>query len=337
MRNRPGYALIISILLVGVLAVGAGGILALGAREQEIAAAMARRTHARLTAESEVRAALARWSTRALRAMEIGHPWTPGGDGPGPVTITRLAETLYLVEAAAQVPGPATPVTARAGALVRTLDPCSLAAAFPAALAATHEARLLGGTVAASPASTGVLAPRVRIAPAAVVTGEPPAREAAPPDLPAPHLFSPPVAADLATVTVAGPTVTPRPRATADGCESHPSNWGAVSATNPCHDLRPFILAGGPLAVRGGEGRGLLVVRGDLDLAGLRFHGLILATGHVTIGPGTELNGAVRARTIEMRDGTVHHDAAPIRTALTAGGLDGPFRPPHRLWIPLFD
>lgn len=358
MTARPGFALVFALVLLAALSIAAAGTVAIGAREAEIAGAMARRSASRLAAESAAAWALATWSTREHRALVPGEASArvdvgrTGSNVPGTVeaafVVTRLGPTLYVVHGTGHHPDGGPPATARAGLLVRTVDPDSLAAAFPAAVTAETEALIDAGIVAgdarcADPQGVpsplggpGVLAPNVTVAPAATVTGEPPRLLVAPPPVPASGLLEPPLIDALATVPVPGSSVTPGPRVRGDGCQEDDANWGAVSPSNPCYDHLPLVRADGDLTVRGGQGRGLLVVDGDLVLDGVHFHGAVLVRGRLTLRAGASVRGAVRATAVRIADGSVTHDPCDVSAALTAGGLDGPFRVPSRLWVPVF-
>ncbi|NIP81803.1 MAG: hypothetical protein GWM90_22325 [Gemmatimonadetes bacterium] len=104
----------------------------------------------------------------------------------------------------------------------------------------------------------------------------------------------------------------------------------------PCFDLLPLVLAEGDLGVFGGEGRGALVVQGDLRLDGIRFEGVVVATGRTTIGPGASVQGAVRAPVVSLDGGSVRYDRCAVNAAMLAGGLDRAFRPDARMWVPVF-
>jgi hypothetical protein len=178
------------------------------------------------------------------------------------------------------------------------------------------------------------MAPTVDIGSGAAVAGDPAVAEDAPPAL-TPWL-APPMVSRLATIVLEGGVVTPGPMAEAGQCLQHPSSWGALSPAHPCHDQLPLIQSLTDLEVRGGEGRGLLVVDGDAHLQDVHFDGAVLVRGHLVIGAGTVVRGAVRAGTVEVLGGFVRFDACALTTALSAGGLDGAFRPGDRFWIPAF-
>lgn len=351
MTARPGFALAISLLLVVVLAALGAAMLALGAREAEIAAAMARRSHARAAAEAAVRWTLATWSTRLHDGLAIGEsavssvPPARPDRGPGSgasASVTRLAARLFLIEGTGRGGPEGIPSSARAAVLVRTFDADALARAFPAAVTAADSVLLRGGQVSGVDACgeepvPAILAPYWVVAESeAAIQGDPPALTRPPPDVPLPDPFVDPLAAAVATVTIPGGSVRPGPWIGAEGCVDDPLNWGALSPTSACYERLPLVRATGGLEVVGGEGRGLLVADADLHLQGVHFHGLIVARGRLTIADGAVVRGAIRARTAEVHGGAVTYDSCALRDALSAGGLDGPFRPADRWWIPVF-
>jgi hypothetical protein len=321
--GRPGFALVVSLLLVVVLVALGAAMLALGARETEIAAAMARRAEARAAAESAARLVLATWSTRRYRDLPVGDsaaaapapdPTAPPAGIPGTDVsgrVVRLAANLFLVTGEARSGAEGAPASARAGLLVRTFDADALAGEFPAAASAqdsviVHDGEILGPVVDQAPG------------------------------LPDPDLFGDSPVIDLASITVSGGTASPRPWYGPDGCQDHPLNWGATSPASACYELLPLVRVIGDVEVAGGEGRGLLLVHGDAHLRGHEFHGLIIAHGRITIDDGTVIHGAVHGRTVELHGGAITYDACALRHALSAGRLDAPLRPGARQWIPLF-
>jgi hypothetical protein len=347
---RPGFALAVSLLLVVVLAALGAAMLALGAREAEIAAAMARRSDARATAESAVRWQLATWSTRIHAGLAVGEPPVAlipattaalDTDSSAFVTLTRLATRSFLIEGTGRSGHGGLPSIARAAVLVRTFDAEAMAHAFRAGVAARDSVLLHGGEVSGMDSCGGepvpaILAPYWASGPEARLHGDPPALTGAPPDIPLPDPFVDPLVAAVATVTIPGGFVAPRPWIGTDGCVDDPHNWGALSATSVCYERLPLIRATGELGVGGGEGRGLLVTAADLHLQGVHFHGVIMVHGRLTVDDGSVVRGAVRARTAEIHGGAITYDACAVRDALFAGGLDGPFRPGDRWWVPVF-
>lgn len=353
MTLRPGFALVVSLLLVVVLAALGAAMLAVGAREAEIAAAVERRSTARIGAESAARWAVATWSTRQYSDLAVGDsavlaplPDLVGSplDSPGNQVsgrVLRLAAGLFLVEGSVRTAEGLGAADAKAAMLIRTMDVHALAASFPAAVSArdsiiVHDGAISGVGGCGDQDAAAVLAPRSVIAAGAVVEGAPDVVVEEPPDFPPPDPFGDSVASALATVTLGGGTVSPRPWFGADGCQDHPLNWGAISPASACYERLPLVRVTGDLDVDGGEAHGLLLVHGDAHIRGVELYGVLIVDGHLTIGTGTSIHGAVRARSVEVAAGTLTYDACALRRALSAGGLNRPFRPGPRQWIPIF-
>jgi hypothetical protein len=351
--RRPGFALVVSLLLVVVLAALGAAMLAVGAREAEIATALARRSVTRVGAESAARWVAATWSTREYSDLPVGDSAvltplpdlvgspldSPGGQLSG--RVLRLAPGLFLVEGAAATTDGLRAADAKAAMLIRTMDVDALAASFPAAVSARDSIIVRDGTISGVGGCGGhdvaaVLAPRSVIAADASVEGAPDVVVADPPDFPSPDPFADSLASVLATVTLGGGTASPRPWLGPDACQEHPLNWGAISPASPCYHRLPLVRVTADLHVAGGEAHGLLLVHGDVHIQGLELHGLLIADGHLTIGSGTSIHGAVHARSVEVAGGALTYDGCAMRRALSAGGLDRPFRPAHRQWIPTF-
>lgn len=341
-RDRPGVALVLALVVVFVVTTLGLAILAAGAREMALAGALDRHYRARATAESAARVAADTWSSRRYRGLVVGAEM-PSGPGPGDgaaVTVARLDSTLFLIRSAATLEAGRLPsATARVGLLVRTLDPAELARLLPAAVTADSVVVADSGVVdtgpcaGASDPAAALRAPEVHLGAAAAIAGDPPVdiRGAIRP-LP-PFLRSDRVER-LATATVGPGAVTPR--SSAGECVPDGLNWGGIDAGDPCHDFLPLIVGRGPLVVEGGEGRGALIVEGDVDLRGVRFSGAVLASGRITIGPGTAVWGAVRGDVVRILGGRVTRDRCALEAGLTAGGMDGAFAPGDRRWVPLF-
>jgi hypothetical protein len=342
--TRSGFALVVALLLTVTFAAIGAGMLAVAAREAEVSSAMAERSRARAVAESAVRLAFAGWSTRQYRELAVGEEVAWQGDSADdPVLrVRRLDAALFLVAAVASVPGRAAPATATAAVLVRTLDTEALAAGFLAAVMAESEARVRAGGVAGGDACgggapvAGIMAPLVVAESGATVAGVPAIAIDQPPPLPSPEVFAPLLLDRMATVQVGGGNASPRPRTEDGACVPDSLNWGAVSPLSPCNGLLPLVRSDADLELRNGEGRGMIVVDGDLELEGFRFHGILLVRGRLTVGPGSVIRGGVRADVFDMLDGSISYDACALADAVTAGGLDGAFRPGERWWLPVW-
>jgi hypothetical protein len=345
---RPGFALVISLLLTLALMMLALGVLAVGTRERTVGSAVVRKARAERAAEAAVVAALRRWSTLAVAGLPVGgERGLPGADGQA-ATVTRLDSGLYVLRGEGRVPGPGGDVVVAAGLLVRTLP--SVAETVPGAITAIERAAIDGGEVSGvgdgtvgtttdtggcTAPSPGVVAPAVTVAAAATVDGTPPVDRVAPPAPAAPDPLAPPLADRIADLRP-GRVARPRPSAAAGECVPGPANWGSPDPAHPCHGLLPMVYAAGDLTVLGGVGRGVLVVAGDLRLAGgVRFDGVVVVHGHLEISDAI-VRGAVKARSVRLREGAVVRDGCAVATAAAAPALDGPFRPAGRWWIPAF-
>ncbi len=340
--RRGGFALVVTILLFVALAGLAASVLALGAREAIIASSAERLVLAQRRAEEAVRQAVAGWSTRDFAGMAPGERIPLGtADTASELTVQRLDGGLYLVRAAARI-GPTGHVArGRAAVLVRALDPAELAAAFPAAVTVTEAATLERGGIdvltgcGAAPAA-GIIGPIVAWDPGVTVGGDPPVA-GGPPGIPVASPLAPPLLGALPHLDAGPGEVAPAPVATGDACVLTPDNWGAFSPGSPCHGLLPLVAGRGPLVIRSGEGRGVLLVDGDLLLGGsFRFAGLLAVDGTLELEEGVEIRGAVRARRFTLAGGHVAFDPCERGAAAAAPAFDGPFRLPGRLWIPVW-
>lgn len=105
----------------------------------------------------------------------------------------------------------------------------------------------------------------------------------------------------------------------------------------PCADFHPLIYAPGDLEITGGEGQGLLVVRGTLRLAaGARFAGAIVAERGV-VAEGATVLGAVRTGAASAIDGALTWNACALWRAFTrTPALRRPWRRSTRWWLPSF-
>ena len=339
--SRPGYALVLTLLLLlGLTALGLG-VLSAGTREALLAHNLHRTEQARRTAETGVAGALEGWSTRRYSLLPTNAEVPVPVPGDAAVTVRRLGPRLYLVRGTAALVGLREPVRAAAGAVVHAFEAAELAAAAPAAASVETVARVVSGRVASpggcgEDAGTGVLAPRVQLRPEAVLDGAPPVQQGDPPARPWSDSDFTGLIDALADIRVESRIVRPRPTVRAGECLPGPANWGSVRPEHPCHGLLPLVYAPGPVTVDAGAARGILVVEGDLVLRGTRFEGLIIVLGTLSLEGGATVRGAARAVRLELTDGVVERDVCSLRAALSARALDRPLRPGTRLWVPVF-
>ena len=122
------------------------------------------------------------------------------------------------------------------------------------------------------------------------------------------------------------------------------TNWGEPAAgpgsIAECFDFLPILYAPGDLALAGGRGQGLLLVRGDLDLsAGVEFTGVIVVLGRVTTsGTGGRVTGSLliggAATSVLGSGSSISYSSCAVRRALQANGL--PRRLAERSWAQLY-
>lgn len=353
MSSRPGFALVLSLLLTLALMLLALGVLAVGTREATLALTVERAARARREAERAAVDVVRSWSTRAVSDLPVAGE-RPGGPATPVRTavVVRIDSTLYLVRGEGRVPGPDGDVIAAAAVLVRTLAAVEQSA--PAAITATGAVTVTAGAVRGSVADTaageagprpavcdapapGILAPSITVEGAASVTGTPPIEPVAPPPTAVPDPLAPSMARRIADVRTIGSVISPRPAATGGECGPDPRNWGSPDPAHPCHSLLPLVFADTDLTVSGGTGRMVLVVNGDLRITdGAVLEGLIVVHGHVEVAGGSTVRGAIRARSVQLADGEVTRDGCVLVDAGSAPALDRAFRPPSRWWVPAF-
>lgn len=138
------------------------------------------------------------------------------------------------------------------------------------------------------------------------------------------------------TVSGIGPVVSGLPAQ----CDLTPSlNWGSpADSTNPCFRFFPLIAAQGGTILGAGQGQGVLLVDGDLELAGgFEFFGTIIVRGVLrTSGVGGRVVGAVLAqRAVLSGSGlAVTFSSCAVRRARLGAALPEPLT--DRNWIQIF-
>lgn len=123
------------------------------------------------------------------------------------------------------------------------------------------------------------------------------------------------------------------------------SNWGDPyrrAATQGCWGYFPIIYVDGTLKITGGYGQGILLVSGDLEVAGgAEFFGPVIVRGSLkTTGTGGHFNGGVMAANVDLEQSTVLGDAiisyssCAVTTALQASAPGRLVR--ERSWAEVF-
>jgi hypothetical protein len=123
------------------------------------------------------------------------------------------------------------------------------------------------------------------------------------------------------------------------------TNWGDpqhVLANPACRTYYPIIYAPGDLKINGGDGQGILLVEGDLEvMGGAEFFGPVIVRGRLkTTGTGGHFTGGVMAANVNLDQNTVLGDAVirysscAISKALAGSAL--PVFARGRSWVELY-
>jgi hypothetical protein len=138
------------------------------------------------------------------------------------------------------------------------------------------------------------------------------------------------------------------PVVTSGVCQRNVStNWGTVSRSSPatpCESLFPIIHAKGNLHITGGQGQGILLVDGDLTLAGnFWFAGMVIVRGTLrTQGSGAGVLGAVMAANIALDEEAsstlgnsyIQYSSCALQQALI--NTSPPSQAKERGWVEVF-
>ena len=124
------------------------------------------------------------------------------------------------------------------------------------------------------------------------------------------------------------------------------SNWGDVGRwvpTRACESYYPIIYYPGNAQLTGGTGQGILLVGGDLAVAGgFKFFGPVIVRGRLkTEGTGGHFNGAVMAANVDLEENSVLGNAVVnYSSCAVESALNNIPAPPvvvqHRAWTESF-
>lgn len=301
--RRPGIALVITLLGIMVLEVVIAGTFHVAMQQRRIATAHTRSAQLEAAARAAVARALNRWPVLGADTLPPGRDIAvtvepPAGGAVTNVTLRRLPPALFLLTVTAHFPRSGE--QRRVAVILRERTIAEYFRAIPAAgWAATA---LVNGTVDGN-------------RPAACTVSDAPAAVA-------------PLALQDTIGAPAGSVLLP-------GALQTPAGWFAGT------DLRtgtsnPAQVIDGDYRISSDVGPILLVVQGDVAIAaGVRFDGLLLAGGRVTVEDGAAVNGAVRAARIELLGGTLRFDPCVLLHLFAAvPALRGPVRADGHWWIP---
>lgn len=154
--------------------------------------------------------------------------------------------------------------------------------------------------------------------------------------------------ASSANLTYAGGTLNGMgPSYTGTACNTtDQNNWGdplrTVPATAYCSSYYPVIYSNGNLSVTGGVGQGMLLVNGDLSVAGgFQFFGIVIVTGHLkTTGTGGHFTGGVLAQNVDLEQNTVLGNAvitySSCASSFAMKAIASPQLASGRSWVDLY-
>jgi hypothetical protein len=152
--------------------------------------------------------------------------------------------------------------------------------------------------------------------------------------------------AGMADWTVSGTVTGVAPSLTGTVCNtSDPMNWGEPTAGTgfaACFDHFPIIYAPGNVRLSGGRGQGILIVAGDLDLAGgVEFFGAVIVQGSVTsTGTGGHVYGGLMANQVDFDptvltgDSVIQFSRCAIQRALNGTSVVRPVT--GRAWTQIY-
>lgn len=143
-----------------------------------------------------------------------------------------------------------------------------------------------------------------------------------------------------------GPLSDIAPVGTATTCNTGiMDNWGDphhATGFRGCWNYFPIIYVNGNLKITGGYGQGILLVSGDMEVAGgAEFFGPVIVRGSLkSTGTGGHFNGGVMAANVEMESNTVlgnsliSYSSCALATALSASSPGRLIR--ERSWVEVF-
>ena len=362
-------------LTLWVLVIGTAilTVAAFAAFQEQRAAGVGRRLHRALSrAESGLAEVLSGWTPGVL-SRRLAQPFdsvviagagtTSDDDWEG--AIHRLGRDLFLVEVgAADPPGAGAPrsvaTRARVGWLVHTrpLKVVVSAALSTGGAAFVGTGSTLDGRDQPPPGRTdcpppdsglpGLAADSITTTGAPRIDGSPPTvtRQGSDTGLAMEDQLAFDKLARQATITLAGGNLATGPVMTGAECDvASLLNWGDPSSQDgPCSMYLPIVHVVGDLTLTSGQGQGILLVDGNLVIAGAyRFFGLVMVRGALEVegpSPGAAIWGGVAA----ARTGgeghpvtgiTVTYSKCMISHALSTSGTLIPLR--SRAWKQLFE
>jgi len=362
--NRRGFALPLVLLTLALMGALAGGVVLLSRLRWHSGQRALETLQAGTLAESEVDRVLASWDPLLADTLLVGAvaAMPAGGSGPGLTafdSLMRLGHGLYLVHSVGvRITADGAPL-ARAGIaeLVRLLAPTlpdsmAVAAAGPVdvtgAGAVDGTDHMPAGWTGwcAAPAAAGLGIVAGPSAPVRALCSAGPCIVGAP-AIGLDSALSPAALGQFGAVSLTdlllaadhrvGGTISGlRPLVTAGACVQGDSlNWGdPASPSSPCGGFFPVIVAAPGTRVVSGQGQGLLLAAGALELAGdAAFTGVILASGSMTLRDQARVTGLVMTRDSLLLAGSGIIERSRCATARVTRGAARPGIHVNRGWF----
>lgn len=373
LRDERGIALVIAVLALVIIGALVAGTFFAGRLEQRGGTNSVHAAQAFEAAEAGLGTTLANWDPAALNGRPIGvdtvlPAGTLGGGNMFTATVTRLNPTMFYLRSEGQRRGIGGDTLARrmVGLLAR-LDPARIdtSAALTARGAVTvADASVVSGQDHLPPGWDAVCPPLGGpVAPVQSDSGDVKADSGSAPTVLVNDSvtaatfrnFGPTTFDQLAasagvrvggTLGTLAPSLAPAGGPTQHCNASDPANWGepdtGLGSIAACFGYFPIVYASGDLAVTGGRGQGMLLVRGDLDLSGgVRFFGVVVVLGRVTAsGSGGAISGVLLVAggspqaTAIGAGSTVKYSGCAVRRGLSGSALPRPLD--SRSWLQLY-
>jgi Tfp pilus assembly protein PilX len=362
------FAMVISTLLITA-------VFYIARHEQRMGNSRIAATQAREAAEAGLSAVVANWNTTSYNALAPGAtvalPATVVGGGASYAgSIRRLTPTTFLVQAEGAYKIGGQTVTRRQLARIVRLNQPSInmnaAVTTRVGITVSGSSQISGSdTVPASMAATcpppGPAVPGIRDSSGAVSTSG--ACSGASCISGNPRILTDPSVssstfnqfgdlsftdvAAMATLTVSG-TVTGLGPTTNAGppvsCRTgDATNWGdPLNPAGACGGYFPIVYSPGDLRLSGGWGQGILLVAGDLEIAGgVEFYGPVIVLGHIrSTGTGGHIFGGLMAENADFEvnllsgNSVVSYSTCSINRALQGSSRTKALR--ERSWAQAF-
>lgn len=367
---RPGVALVMAVVAMAVLGALVAGVFFSALREQRDARDSVRRVQALAAAEYGLAAALSPdswrsvWNITSRRGPLHRSVYTPDPGTSDTVRIWKLERNALLITSVG-VAGPEISRATRRIALLVTLRIPQLAARS-AVIArnsvSVGDSSLISGTDTVTPSwncpppdgeRPAIIVPvassvdDVGCASGQCISGTPPVATdsaAASADMLERLGTMQRDSVAAAALQLAADVVLDAPEPALDGsgeCDVYrQGNLGdplrVLGPASPCADHFPVLHSPGNMRIEGGAGQGMLLVDGNLTLAGgAHFSGVAVVRGVLEITERSELHGSVLASTISVHEGSrIRYSSCAVERALR--GAAEPVVPEGLAWSEMY-